>query len=134
MDLCISCNLLVRTCQEALACDGCHRWQHRTCQIGISRDVYRAAVGSGQPVDWVYDPCTPNLEEEIYSTIYEAPMVSRLNTLLFSLVCILKKGGQMTLTTDFYLFLELVHQKRVVTTSTSAPESPPNKFAHSSYR
>lgn len=35
MDPCISCNFPVRTRQEALACDGCHRWQHRTCQTGI---------------------------------------------------------------------------------------------------
>ena len=30
MDSCIVCDLRVRPRQEALLCEGCDRWQHRT--------------------------------------------------------------------------------------------------------
>ena len=41
------CNFSVRPRQEGLQCEGCYRWQHRTCDTGISRAQYRAAVQSG---------------------------------------------------------------------------------------
>lgn len=52
MVLCISCKNTVRPRQEALQCDGCSRWQHRTCHTGITQAQYRAAVQSDAPVDW----------------------------------------------------------------------------------
>ena len=30
--------------QEAVQCDSCNKWQHGTCNTGISRADYRAAV------------------------------------------------------------------------------------------
>ena len=43
-DNCIQCSSVVRARQEALQCDGCGLWQHRTCGTGIDRATYRAAV------------------------------------------------------------------------------------------
>ena len=52
MDSCIVCDQFVRPRQEALLCDGCERWQHRTCQTGISQQDYREAVRSEKSIDW----------------------------------------------------------------------------------
>lgn len=52
MDSCIVCDQIVRPRQEALLCDGCERWQHRTCQTGISQLDYRGAVRSGNSINW----------------------------------------------------------------------------------
>lgn len=42
--LCIEGKKFVNKRQEALLCDGCNKWQHRTCSSGISREMYRNAV------------------------------------------------------------------------------------------
>ena len=52
MDSCIICDQIVCPHQEALLCDGCERWQHRTCQKGISQLDYHKAVRSGKSIDW----------------------------------------------------------------------------------
>ena len=57
MDLCIYCTFPVRPRQEGLQCDGCSRWQHRTCHTGISQSQYRAAVQAEEPIDWSCDLC-----------------------------------------------------------------------------
>ena len=57
MDLCIYCAFPVRPRQEGLQCDGCSRWQHRTCHTGISQSQYRAAVQAEEPIDWSCDLC-----------------------------------------------------------------------------
>lgn len=91
MDLCMSCSNPVRPRQEGLQCDGCNRWQHRTCHTGISRETYRAAVQSGQTIDWFCDQCnqpvaeSTRLDEDLESTIYDQPLVSYLLILLFLL-------------------------------------------------
>ena len=41
---CILCGRQVRPRQQASECDGCHQWQHRTCNTGKSQADYRAAV------------------------------------------------------------------------------------------
>ncbi|KAL5015438.1 hypothetical protein ScPMuIL_009708 [Solemya velum] len=43
-DTCVYCSLVVRPRQEAILCDGCDRWQHRTCNTDISRHRYRRMV------------------------------------------------------------------------------------------
>ncbi|XP_061194682.1 uncharacterized protein LOC133202820 [Saccostrea echinata] len=43
-DECVVCSKLVRPQQEALICDDCNRWQHRTCNV--SRQQYRDLVRS----------------------------------------------------------------------------------------
>ena len=52
MDSCIVCDQIVCPHQEALLCDGCERWQHCTCQTGISQLDYHEAVRSGKSIDW----------------------------------------------------------------------------------
>ena len=54
---CIFCAEEVTFRQEALLCDGCDRWQHRRCQTGITREDYRAAVGSGKEIVWTCIYC-----------------------------------------------------------------------------
>ena len=78
MDLWISCNFPVRARQEALECNGCHRWQLEHAKLAF-RGKFTVPLFVG-----VCDPCNRH-EEEIYSTNYEAPMVS-LHALLFFLV------------------------------------------------
>ena len=66
--VCIACGKTVRPRQEALQCDGCNLWQHRTCGTGISRSDYRQAVKSGF-IDWSCDRCATNpTEPEAEST------------------------------------------------------------------
>ena len=49
---CIVCQNPVRACQQGLQCDGCFRWQHRTCGTGISQCDYCYAVQTGASIDW----------------------------------------------------------------------------------
>ena len=39
-------------------CDGCAGWQHRICNTGISRDVYRRAVKGGFDIPWKCTACS----------------------------------------------------------------------------
>ena len=41
---CIKCKKEVRTRQHGILCDLCERWQHRTCETGITVQQYRLAV------------------------------------------------------------------------------------------
>ena len=51
-DRCIRCKEPVRARQEGLLCDGCERWQHRTCDSRITRAEYRTSVKCGRDIDW----------------------------------------------------------------------------------
>ena len=46
-DSCIKCKKEVRKRQEAILCDKCEKWCHRTCGTGIDRSVYRRMVKGG---------------------------------------------------------------------------------------
>ena len=59
-DLCIDCNALVRQRQQGIQCELCLRWQHRTCNTGISQQHYRAAVRGTMVLQWSCGPCTNN--------------------------------------------------------------------------
>ena len=50
--MCISCQQSVRPRQEDLQCDGDLRWQHRTCNTGVSQSKYRDTVKTGASIDW----------------------------------------------------------------------------------
>ncbi|XP_068717576.1 uncharacterized protein [Montipora capricornis] len=83
MNICNVCNFAVRPRQEGLQCDGCYRWQHRTCDTGISRAQYRAAVRSGEGIDWSCQVCmeTPyfessGMEEDMDSLMNDPSMPS----------------------------------------------------------
>ena len=61
MSLCIECNLEVRPRQEALQCDCCKNWIHRT-HTNIDRPTYRKAVKEGTDINW--GPCQKCLDKE----------------------------------------------------------------------
>ena len=44
--------------QQALQCDGCDEWQHRTCNTGVSQQRYRDAVKTGDGINWRCVGCT----------------------------------------------------------------------------
>ena len=54
---CIFCKRQVRPRQEGFQCDGCLRWQHRTCETGVSQSSYRSAVKTGSSIDWLCSTC-----------------------------------------------------------------------------
>jgi predicted RNA-binding Zn-ribbon protein involved in translation (DUF1610 family) len=56
-DNCIWCKQPVRARQQGLLCDCCERWQHRTCNSGISLIAYRTAVRCGEDIDWRCEDC-----------------------------------------------------------------------------
>ena len=56
-DNCIWCKQPVRARQQGLLCDCCKRWQHRTCNSGISLIAYRTAVRCGEDIDWRCEDC-----------------------------------------------------------------------------
>ena len=70
--MCISCQKPVRPRQEGLQCDGCLRWQHRTCFTGVSQSEYRDAVKTGSSIDWRCLTCDiPQAESTAFSEISE---------------------------------------------------------------
>ena len=56
-DNCIQCTEPVRQRQQGIQCDGCHRWNHRTCNTGISQAEYRDAVRAGADIIWFCPFC-----------------------------------------------------------------------------
>lgn len=56
-DCCKWCKKFVRPRQKSIQCDGCENWQHGTCDTGISREVYRVAVGTGKEQEWGCEDC-----------------------------------------------------------------------------
>ena len=48
----VACQNPVRARQQGLQCDGCFRWQHRTCGTGISQCDYCFAVQTGASIVW----------------------------------------------------------------------------------
>ena len=75
-DSCIRCNDPVRPRQEGLQCDGCEKWQHRTCDSGISQRDYRRAVRSGQDIDWHCEDCL-NLSAAFVFPVAESTRVDQ---------------------------------------------------------
>ena len=55
---CISCNQEVTQRQEGLLCEGCNRWQHRTCNTGVTRQQYRNAIRSNCDIVWQCTQCS----------------------------------------------------------------------------
>ena len=71
---CIACQNPVRARQQALQCDGCFRWQHRTCGMGISQCDYRFAVQTGASIDWRCVTCLPMSLSEITPLAESTPV------------------------------------------------------------
>ena len=55
---CICCNQEVTQRQEGLLCEGCNRWQHRTCNTGVTRQQYRNAIRSNCDIVWQCTQCS----------------------------------------------------------------------------
>ena len=70
-ECCTSCNQVVRTRQEAVQCDGCDKWQHRTCHTGITRYTYRRLVQGLETLTWWCDSCrsSPTTESTRFSAV-----------------------------------------------------------------
>ncbi|XP_053388883.1 uncharacterized protein LOC128551944 [Mercenaria mercenaria] len=77
---CIVCSSEVRPRQHAVACDKCAKWQHRTCNTGITAAAYRQAVRQGDDIPSICKMCvsqSPQLsvsdesENELEPTILE---------------------------------------------------------------
>ncbi|KAK3100403.1 hypothetical protein FSP39_019332 [Pinctada imbricata] len=58
-DLCIQCGRPVTNLQHAVTCDRCDQWQHRTCDTGISLNLYRQAVSQNIQISFLCKPCQP---------------------------------------------------------------------------
>ncbi len=65
--ICIACERPVTNRQQGSECDGCQRWQHRTCGTGITQAEYRAAARAGREIDWRCATCPqiPVLEIQV---------------------------------------------------------------------
>lgn len=75
---CIYCNQLIRQRQQGILCDSCNRWQHRTCNTGVTLQQYRDARSRGEAVPWKCNDCAngvPSLEELTDANLgpYEMP-------------------------------------------------------------
>ena len=64
MDPCIECQLIVSERHHAIQCDNCELWQHRVCGTGVLLEEYRAAVQSGNGLEWVCGPCIQDANVE----------------------------------------------------------------------
>ena len=54
---CIDCDQPVRERQEGLLCDGCNRWNHCTCNTGVSRSQYGDTNRNDLDIDWQCREC-----------------------------------------------------------------------------
>ena len=74
-DPCVYCGTEVRPRQEAIQCDVCALWQHRTCHTGVTRDEYWRAVRGDVQLQWCCDICddAPALVTQHESTRIDAP-------------------------------------------------------------
>ena len=59
---CIVCHNDVRQRPQALQCEDCLRWQHRTCGTGVSQAEYRKAVKNKQNISWSCTDCSTPTE------------------------------------------------------------------------
>ena len=55
---CIKCGKVVRARQHGILCEDCSRWQHRTCQTGITISDYRKAVSGKLEINWKCQDCS----------------------------------------------------------------------------
>ena len=54
---CLQCTKDIGSRQQALQCGSCSKWQHRTCNTGVSQDSYRQALREGTCVPWTCANC-----------------------------------------------------------------------------
>ena len=83
-DNCIHCQHPVRAKQQGIQCDGCLKWNHRTCNSGISQQQYRAAVRAGAEIVWFCPPCRPDPVAESSRVSGECDVFDQSNYILES--------------------------------------------------
>ncbi|XP_060554303.1 uncharacterized protein LOC132715331 isoform X2 [Ruditapes philippinarum] len=54
----------VRKNQQALQCERCEHWQHRSCNTGITIADYRSAVRGDREIAFICQPCSATAREE----------------------------------------------------------------------
>ena len=57
VDPCLACGQTVRPRQEAIQCENCSFWQHRICNTGIMREIYRKVVRGEEEIQWECASC-----------------------------------------------------------------------------
>ena len=57
-DVCPICSKEVRQCQQALLCDRCEFWHHRTCDRSIDQNTYRQLIKENQTFEWSCKSCS----------------------------------------------------------------------------
>ncbi|KAI8491424.1 hypothetical protein Bbelb_310570 [Branchiostoma belcheri] len=66
MTSCVVCERTVTTRQQALQCDRCDGWQHRTCDTGISQDFYRRLCREEVSLgEWLCSRCQQTEETQV---------------------------------------------------------------------
>ena len=83
-DNCIHCQHPVRAKQQGIQCDGCLKWNHRTCNTGISQQQYRAAVRESAEIVWFCPPCRPDPVAESSRVSGECDVYDQSNYILES--------------------------------------------------
>ncbi|KAK4309665.1 hypothetical protein Pmani_018711 [Petrolisthes manimaculis] len=59
---CTVCKKSCKDSQQCLQCDNCNRWQHRTCNTGISEDYYHQ-LSQMDDFPWNCSNCSPNTSD-----------------------------------------------------------------------
>ena len=72
-NLCIECQKPVGQRQQALQCDGCNEWQHRTCNTGVSQR-YRNAIRTWGEIDWQCSNCSEKNDKAPDSASFKESM------------------------------------------------------------
>ncbi|KAL3853821.1 hypothetical protein ACJMK2_017327 [Sinanodonta woodiana] len=73
---CIQCTKEVTTRQQAVECDCCHQWQHRTCGTGNSLKMYKEAL----KLNFVCSPCCKEIVNlSMHQTTYVEPPALELS-------------------------------------------------------
>jgi len=54
---CTKCQKKVRSNQHAVSCDTCSRWTHRTCDTGISRELYYQLCSGEENIEFFCHLC-----------------------------------------------------------------------------
>ena len=67
VDPCLECGQTVRPRQEAIQCENCSFWQHRTCKTGITRHCYQRAVRGEEEIVWKCASCLEMMNFELHS-------------------------------------------------------------------
>ena len=79
-DSCVVCDAAVGARQEGLQCDLCSKWQHRKCNSGVTRELYRRLVrGVADLEQWKCRDCTEQDSTISFNPTVESTRVSAVS-------------------------------------------------------